>query len=145
MVEYLRLDGDGPRLVAHECQGCGALFFERRNACGQCGRDRFAPKTLARTGVITSFTVVSRSAPGVDVPFVSVVVALDGGGWVKSTLRDAPDDPAEIPPRLPVELVTYSAGADCEGTEAVIFAFRPQAHTISTTPSSATEEATASA
>ncbi len=128
MVDYLRLDDDGPTLVARECQACGALFFERRNACGRCSATVFAPRKLARTGVLTSFTVVQRSAPGVEVPFISAVVALDGGGFVKSTLRDAPSEPAEIPARLPVELICLSAGADSAGTEAVSFAFRPRVH-----------------
>ncbi len=144
MVDYLRLEDDGPVLVARECQACGALFFERRNACGRCSGTVFSPRTLARTGVLRSFTVVQRSAPGVAVPFISVVVALDGGGFVKSTLRDAPGEPAEIPPRLPVELVCVDAGADSEGTEAVSFAFRPRVH-AGQGPSPVTKEASISA
>jgi uncharacterized OB-fold protein len=126
MVEYLTLDEDGPTLVAHECRTCGALYFDRRNACAQCGDDDFAPRRLARTGAVKSFTIVHRSAPGVDVPFFSVVVHLDGGGFVKASLRDIEVEPASITPNLPVELIGYIAGTDSEGTEAVNFAFRPR-------------------
>ena len=126
MVDYLELGDDGPTLVAHECQVCRALYFERRNACAHCGGDDFAPQRLARTGVVKSFTIVHRSAPGVEVPFFSVVVALDGGGFVKSSLRDVEVDPASITRNLPVELTTYLAGTDAEGTEAIAFAFRPR-------------------
>jgi uncharacterized OB-fold protein len=130
MVDYLEVDDEGPTLVAHECQACGALYFERRNGCARCGRDTFAPRRLARTGVVKSFTIVHRSAPGVEVPFVSVVVALDGGGVVKATLREVEVDPAYITRDLPVELITYVAGTDSEGTDALAFAFRPRATSL---------------
>jgi uncharacterized protein len=35
-VGYLKLGSD-PHLVANECRSCGALFFDRRNACAHCG------------------------------------------------------------------------------------------------------------
>ena len=35
IVDYLVL-GDDPHLVAKECTGCGARFFDRRNACASC-------------------------------------------------------------------------------------------------------------
>ena len=126
MVDYLVLDEEGPTLVAHECVFCEALYFERRNACAHCGADVFTPRKLARTGVVTSFTIVHRSAPGVQVPFFSVVVALDGGGSVKATLRDIDVDPDLITPHFPVELTTFVAGVDSEGDQAVAFAFRPR-------------------
>jgi uncharacterized protein len=40
-VGYLKL-GSGPHLVANECRWCGALFFDRRNACANCGAREFA-------------------------------------------------------------------------------------------------------
>lgn len=126
MVDYLVLDGEVPTLVAHECASCQALYFERRNACAHCGADDFAPRRLARTGVVTSFTIVHRSAPGVEVPFFSVVVALDGGGSVKATLREIDVNPELITPHFPVELTTFVAGVDSEGDQAVAFAFRPR-------------------
>jgi uncharacterized protein len=125
MVDYLALDDDGPTLVAHECRVCGALYFERRNACARCEADDFSLRRLSRTGELRSFTIVNRSAPGVEVPFISAVVALDEGGFVKSTLRDVVVDPTHLTPHLPLVLTTYVAGHDSEGTEAIAFAFRP--------------------
>ena len=40
MVDYLILD-DEPHLVSNECAECGALFFDRRNACAACGKRQF--------------------------------------------------------------------------------------------------------
>ena len=46
LVDYLVL-GDNPHLVAHECTGCGARFFDRRNACASCGNTEFKPADVA--------------------------------------------------------------------------------------------------
>jgi uncharacterized OB-fold protein len=73
MVSYLTLDGD-PHLVAQECKQCGALFFDRRNACAHCSSQSFGTRDLATTGVVRSFSIIHQAAPGVPVPYVSSVV-----------------------------------------------------------------------
>ena len=124
VVDYLVLEG-GPHLVAQACAGCGALFFDRRNACARCGAASFGPRALATTGVLRSFTVVHRAAPGVAVPYVSSVVELDGGGVVKANIVDAGSDPENFKLGMPVRLTTFACGTDAEGTEAVAFGFTP--------------------
>jgi len=124
VVDYLVLEGD-PHLVAHACTGCGALYFDRRNACAKCGRTAFDRRPLATTGVLRSFTIVSRAAPGVPVPYVSAVVELEGGGVVKANLVDVEPDPAKIELNMPLSMTTFVCGTDEEGTDAVAFGFRP--------------------
>ena len=46
LVEYLVL-GDKPHLVANECTGCGARFFDRRNACAGCFGTEFRKQAIA--------------------------------------------------------------------------------------------------
>ncbi len=77
LVSYLVL-GDEPYLVAQECQGCHARYFDRRNACAACFTTEFAPVPVARDGTVRTFTIVSFAPPGVDVPFVSAIVDCDG-------------------------------------------------------------------
>ena len=125
LVDYLILDGDGPRLRAFVCRGCGARFFDRRNACSRCFGDGFDSALLADRGSLRSFTIVHRAAPGVPAPYISAVVDLDGGGCVKANLFDVAPDPAEIELGMPVRLRTWIAGTDDEGTEAVGFGFTP--------------------
>jgi uncharacterized OB-fold protein len=124
VVDYLVL-GDQPHLVAHGCTTCGALFFDRRNACARCGGLEFERKALAPTGVVRSFSIVHRAAPNVTVPYVSSVVELDGGGFVKANIVDAGAEPEKIELGMPVRLVTFACGTDAEGTEAVAFGFTP--------------------
>jgi len=129
VVDYLVLDGDdahpGPHLVARACTSCGALFFDRRNACARCGKTEFAAKPLATAGIVRSFTVVYRAAPGVPVPYVSSVVELDGGGVVKGNIMEAGSDPEKFDLGMAVRLTTFPCGVDAEGTEAVAFGFTP--------------------
>ena len=124
VVDYLVL-GDDPHLEANSCTACGALFFDRRNACAKCGRSQFERKALATSGVVRSFTIVQRAAPGVTVPYVSSVIELDGGGVVKANLVEIEPDPEKIGLGMKVAMTTFTCGTDEEGTDAVAFGFRP--------------------
>jgi len=124
MVDYLVL-GDEPHLVANECKECGALFFDRRNACAHCGNRAFTSRDLATTGVVRSFSIIHQAAPGVPVPYVSSVVDLDGGGSVKANVVETEADPEHVKLGLKVKLTTWVAGTDDDGTEAVAFGFVP--------------------
>lgn len=122
MVDYLVLDNN-PHLEAHKCNECGALYFDRRNACAKCGRTSFSKTALANEGTLRSFTIVHRAAPGVRTPFVSAVVELDGGGVVKANLIDVKADPGQVKVGERVRMATFVAGTDDDGTEAVAFGY----------------------
>jgi uncharacterized OB-fold protein len=124
-VDYLVLDDGEPHLVAKECVGCGALYFDRRNACARCGATGFGAKSLARSGTVRTFTVVKRAAAGVPVPYVSAVVDLDDGGVVKANLLEIEPDPAKVHPGMRVSMSTFTAATDDDGTEAIAFGFAP--------------------
>ena len=84
-----------PHLVANECSSCGALFFDRRNACANCGARDFGARRLANDGVLRAFTIVHRATPDVQVPYVSGIVDLDGGGVVKANIVGIDPKPGE--------------------------------------------------
>jgi uncharacterized OB-fold protein len=123
-VGYLTL-GDDPHLVAQECQSCGALFLDRRNACASCGGVGFGPRRLANEGVLRAFTIVHRATPDVRVPYVSAIVDLDGGGVVKANMVGIDPVPDQVTLGMKVALTTFVVGADAEGTEAVSFGYHP--------------------
>lgn len=68
VVDYLVL-GDDPHLEAHECQACGALYFDRRNACAKCSKTEFGRKRLANEGVVRAYTIVHRASKGLEAPY----------------------------------------------------------------------------
>ncbi|MGQ0632557.1 MAG: Zn-ribbon domain-containing OB-fold protein [Sporichthyaceae bacterium] len=119
-VDYLVL-GASPHLQAWVCQSCSASYFDRRNACARCFGVEFVRAPLPTEGVIRAFTRVERGAKQ---PFTSVVVDLGGGATVKANLRGV-DDPGQITAELKVRMVTFVAGVDDDGVEAVAFAFEP--------------------
>jgi uncharacterized protein len=123
-VAYLTLGGD-PHLVASECTSCGALFLDRRNACASCGASDFGTRRLANNGVLRAFTIVHRASPDVQVPYISGIVDLDGGGVVKANIVGINPEPGELPLGMKVKLTTFPIGADSAGTEAVAFAYEP--------------------
>jgi uncharacterized protein len=122
-VEYLVL-GDDPYLRATECTACGARYFDRRNGCAACGGTEFKPVEVARSGVVTSFTIVAHAPAGVAVPFVAAIVDCDGTS-VRGNIVGCPPDPDHVRLGMPVKLVTFPMGTDHTGTEAVGFGFSP--------------------
>jgi uncharacterized OB-fold protein len=123
VVDYLVLDDGPPHLVGNRCDACGAIYLERRNACARCGARTCTRVRLADTGRIESFTILHRGAPRHIGPFVSVLVHLDDGAFVKANLVDVPPEPTAVDLDVPVRMVTYPAGTDDDGTEAIAFGY----------------------
>jgi uncharacterized OB-fold protein len=126
IVDYLVIDDGEPHLVAHDAVASGALTFTRRNADPVSGEPGFVTRRLATTGTVRAFTVVHRDAPGVEVPYASVVVALDGGGVVRGRLVGTSRHPRNVASVDRVRLTTFVAGVDDQGTEAIAYAFEPE-------------------
>ncbi|MCG2621248.1 OB-fold domain-containing protein [Arthrobacter sp. I2-34] len=122
VVDYLVLD-EQPYIQAQCCNACGALYFDRRNACARCFATEFSPRRLAGTGKVRAFTVVHRAAPNIPAPYMSVVVDLDGGGVIKSNLLGV-TDPQQIKAGQRIKLETFTAGVDDDGTEAIAFGYK---------------------
>jgi uncharacterized protein len=123
LVEYLVL-GDEPRLEANECTGCGARYFDRRNACAACFGTEFRKVPVATTGEVRTFTITHLAAPGIPVPFVSAVVDCDGTS-VRANLINVEPDPEHVSTGMKVRLALTSLGTDDNGDEAIGFGFEP--------------------
>ena len=105
-----------------------AIFLGERSVCSKCGaRGKLAAKRLADTGTLHVFSIVHRSFPGIDVPYVSAIVDLDGGGTVKGNLIGIDPDPEKIPFGMPVKVVYKDAlgRKDKEGNSYTSYFFEP--------------------
>jgi uncharacterized protein len=125
IVDYFAADAESPHLLALVCDGCGARYLERRNGCGRCGGRAFSRRPVPTTGTVSAYTVVWRSEPGVEVPFVSCLVDLGKGLVVKSNLVGI--DPGAVDVTIlgrQVELLAQELGTDSNGMLAITFAFR---------------------
>jgi uncharacterized OB-fold protein len=123
VVDYLVLEPNA-HLTAHQCDSCGARFFDRRNACAACGAVGFSSVDVATVGVVTAFSIVNFAAPGVTVPFVPALIDCDGTA-VRGNIIGCPPDPEHVRLGMSVVLDTYSIGTDEQGTEAIGFGFTP--------------------
>jgi uncharacterized OB-fold protein len=123
LVNYLVL-GDSPHLVANECTGCGARYFDRRNACASCFQTEFRSVDIPSEGTLRAFTIVNQAAPGIKVPFVAGVVDC-GGTSVRGNVINTEPDAEHVTLGMAVRLATYSLGTDDNGTEAIGFGYEP--------------------
>ena len=124
LVDYLVL-GDQPHLTANECTGCGARFFDRRNACAGCSGTDFRTVEVDREGEVKAFTIVTFAAPGVPVPFVSAIVDC-GGTSVRGNIIEVEPTPEHVSLGMKVQLATYTVGTDDNGVDAIGFGFAPR-------------------
>jgi uncharacterized protein len=129
-VDYLKLPDDGePFLEGHKCGNCDAVFLGKRSICSKCGaRDQISAVKLADTGKLYAYSIVHRSYPGIEVPYISAIVDLDGGGTLKGNLIDVEADPEKIAFDMPVNVVFRDAlgRKDREGNSYISYFFQPR-------------------
>jgi len=129
-MPFLKVPESGsPYLEAQECSSCGALTLKDRLACGKCGgRDTFAPHRLADKGTLHTFSIIYRAFPGIDVPFISAIADLEGGGTIKTNLIGIEADPDKIELGMNVDVVYEIAPRkDAEGNEYMTYYLKPSA------------------
>ena len=129
VVDYLKLPENGdPFLEGHKCSKCGAIFLGERKVCSSCfSRDTLEAVKLNNTGKLYSYSIVCRSFPGIDVPYISAIVDLDGGGTIKGNLIDVEPDPEKIKFDMPVEIIFDDAlgRKDADGNSYISYFFKP--------------------
>ncbi|MBQ73858.1 MAG: hypothetical protein CMQ20_02395 [Gammaproteobacteria bacterium] len=131
VVDWLKGAGsDDPYLEGHKCGGCGAIYLGERSTCSSCGaREGIEATRLSSSGKLYSFCVVHRSFPGIEVPYISAIVDLDGGGTIKGNLINIEPDPEKIEFDMPVDVVFADAlgRKDKDGNSYISYFFQPAA------------------
>ncbi len=129
VVDYLKIPEDGdPYLEGHKCGSCGTTFLGARKVCSKCGtRDQMSAVTLPNHGTLYTYSIVYRSFPGIEVPYVSAVVDLDDGTAIKGNLINVEPDPEKIEFGLPVDIVYDDAlgRKDRDGNSYLSYFFQP--------------------
>lgn len=131
VVDWLKGAGtDDPYLEGQKCSECGAIYLGERNTCAKCGaRDKMEPTRLSSKGKLYTYSIVFRSFPGIEVPYISAIVDLDGGGTVKGNLINVEPDPEKIEFDMPVDVVFGDAlgRKDKDGNSYISYFFQPAA------------------
>jgi hypothetical protein len=128
-VDYLIIPEKGdPYLEGHQCKECGAIYLGERNVCSKCfARDKISKIKLNDSGVLYSYSIVYRSFPGIDVPYISALVDLDGGGTVKGNLINVDPSPENVEFGMKVKIVYRDAlgRKDSDGNSYLSYFFEP--------------------
>ena len=128
VVPFLKIPESGDAyLEGHRCKACQAIFLGERDICSSCfARDQMEAIKLSNKGELYVYSIVHRSFPGIEVPYVSAIVNLDGGGTVKGNLINVEPDPEKIQFGMPIEVVYQTAPRkDAEGNEYLTYYFQP--------------------
>jgi uncharacterized OB-fold protein len=130
VTDFVKIpDAGDPYLEGHKCKQCSAVFLGERVHCSKCGaRDSMEATRLSNKGSLYVFSIVHRSFPGVQVPYVSAVVDLEGGGTVKGNLVNVEPTPEKIKLGMPVEVIFQDAlgRKDREGNSYLSYFFQPR-------------------
>lgn len=130
VVPFLKLPDDGdPYLEGQKCKSCGSVFLGERSVCSNCAaRDQIEAIRLSNQGELYVYSITHRSFPGIETPYVSAVVDLDGGGSVKGNLINIDPDPEKIKMGMRVEVIYGIAPRkDRDGNEYMAYYFQPAA------------------
>lgn len=126
---HIKFDPDGtPFIEAHRCRACKVTVAEPRLACPACtARDGFEVVRAKDTGTLRAYSIVKRSYPGIQTPFVSAIVDIDDGPTLKANLVGAGFEPDAISPHMKVRLQFNDAlgRKDKEGRAYVGYQFEP--------------------
>jgi uncharacterized protein len=106
LASFIKVDSAGvPYLQGVRCTHCGEVLLESRRACPKCASiGTLEPVRLSETGRLFSYTIVHRSFPGIETPFISAVVQLDGGGFLKGNLIGVDPRPEALRFEMPVRV-----------------------------------------
>ena len=131
VVPHLKLPEDGdPYIEGHKCGACGAIFLGERSICSKCGtRGQIQATKLSNQGKLYVYSIVHRSFPGIEVPYISAIVDLEGGGTLKGNLIGVDPDPEKIQFGMPIEVVYKDAlgRKDRDGNSYISYFFQPAA------------------
>ena len=127
-TNYIRQENGEYFLSGLKCKSCNSIFLGERSSCGKCfARDCFVELKLGNTGKLYSYSIVHRSFPGVEVPYISAIVDLEGGGTIKGNLIGVNPSPENITFDMTVNVVFKDAlgRQDKDGNSYVSYFFEP--------------------
>jgi uncharacterized OB-fold protein len=138
VVSILKIPEDGePYLEGARCLNCSAVYTRPQTQCACCfARDSMTPHRLGSTGRVYTYSIVHRSFPGIDVPFISAYVDLDDGGTLIGNLINVEATPDAIAFGMPVNVIFAEAlgRRDKEGNSYLSYFFSPISPSSATVP-----------
>jgi uncharacterized protein len=91
-------------IVGQRCPRCGKVYVPPRGACSMCGVATEEEVTLTGKGTVCTFCVTRIPSPGLEAPYVSAWIRLDGSD-ITSMFLVQECDPSEVRLGMRVEPV----------------------------------------
>jgi hypothetical protein len=115
--------GDGT-LTISICPRCASRWYPPRDVCSACAHDRLDAAAVGPDGVVYASSVVRTGPPGFTTPYVLAYVDVDGVRVLAQADPVDPENPAALPPGMPVTFTTGPIGRDGD-VERVSYRVRP--------------------
>ena len=109
-------------LLGNRCKVCGITYFPRRKLCVECfKRDALDDVRLCNEGVLHTFTVVYRSTPKFNTPYILGFVDLDVDKIrIFASIRNCQEDQLKIGMRMKVAFGVVERKTENGGNERVV-------------------------
>jgi uncharacterized protein len=91
-------------IVGQRCPRCHKVYMPPRGACSMCGVATEEELTLSGKGTVTTFCVTNIPSPGLEPPYVTAWIRLDGAD-ITSMFLIQECDPADVRLGMRVEAV----------------------------------------
>lgn len=101
------------RLVVQRCEACGHMRHPPGPTCSACRSFDMGWQELSGRGTVYTYTVVHRAfvpSLAARLPYVVIVVELEGGGGVRLTTNLVDADPATVRVGMAVEVAWEDMG-----------------------------------
>ena len=97
-------------LRLQRCRGCQSTYFPPQPFCPACASDDVEIVRASGRGLLYSYVITERAAPGFTAPYVIAVVELEEGPRLLTNIVGIDPDPEVLPLDLPVEVVFETVG-----------------------------------
>lgn len=104
---------DGTRereLRLQRCDDCGKVYFPPRPFCPGCASREVRVFKASGRGILYSYVISHRAAPGFEPPYSIAVVELDEGPRMMTNIVGTPQTPEALQLDMPVEVVFEPVG-----------------------------------
>jgi uncharacterized OB-fold protein len=93
------------KLRLQRCDACAHVYFPPRPFCPRCAHRRVTVVEASGRGMLYSYVIHHRAAPGFEPPYAIAVVELEEGPRMMTNIVNAPQTPEALRLDMPVRVV----------------------------------------
>ena len=114
------------KLLLQRCGDCSKTYFPPRPFCPECASRNVSVVAASGKGILYSYVIHHRPAPGFTPPYAIAVVELEEGPRMMTNIVDCPQTPEALVLDMPIEVVF-----EAQNDTITLPVFRPAAAIVS--------------